>query len=172
MLRLAVGLFFIVVPVLELVLLVKTGQAIGVWATLGLVVAAAIAGAAVISRQSSTLVQRTLEAMSAGHVPAADVLDGLFLVVAGLLLLTPGLLTDVLAVLLMVPPLRRVIARWSIRAILQRGDAEGDDESRSHSPAGQSRHRSAQDGPIIEGEFERLSEKPVRPARDNNRHPA
>src|SRR5262245_48677079 len=151
MLRLAVGLFFIVMPVLELVLLIKTGQAIGVWATLGLVVAAALAGAVVISRQSSTVVQRTLEAMSEGHAPVAGVLDSLFLLLAGLLLLTPGFVTDLLAIILLVPPLRRVIARWSMRAVLQRVDADGHQAAGGDGRARHHRGRRVQDGPVIDG---------------------
>ena len=169
MLRLLVGLFFIVMPLLELVLLIKTGQAIGVWATLGLVVAAAIAGALIISRQSSNVLRRTLEAMSEGHAPVGDVLDSLFLLMAGVLLLAPGLVTDVLALILLIPPMRRTIARWSMRLVLKRVDVE--DPAHGHG-ARPSRRRGNQDGPIIEGEFERLSETPVDPARRNERHPS
>ena len=85
------GLFLIVVPVLELALLVKTGQVIGVWPTLALVVTAAFTGHSIISRQSFTVLRQTLEAMSEGRPPVAQVLDGLFLMLAGALFLTPGL---------------------------------------------------------------------------------
>ena len=102
MLRLAVGLAFIVVPVLELALLIKTGQLIGVWATVALVLTTALTGAVIVSRQSLSVVRRTLEALSEGRPPVAPVVDGLFLLVAGVLLLTPGLVTDIVALALLV----------------------------------------------------------------------
>jgi UPF0716 protein FxsA len=167
MLRLVIGLLFIVVPVLELALLVKTGQLIGFWATLLLVLTTAASGAIILSRQSFKVVGQALEALSEGRPPVAPVLEGLFLMLAGALLLTPGLITDVAALLLLVPPIRRAVARWSVNRLLQRADVgvfrEGGDpdmEWRPHSSAG------AQQGPIIEGEFERLGEE-SRPQRGN-----
>jgi len=110
MIRLVVGLALIAVPVLELALLIKIGQWIGVWATAALVVATAFTGILIISQQSFTVMRRTLEAVSEGRPPVVQVLDGLFLTIAGALFLTPGLLTDVLALLLLVPPIRRAVA--------------------------------------------------------------
>ena len=173
MLRFAVGLFLILLPVLELALLIKLGQAIGVWATLALVVAAFFLGAAVISQQSTKVLRQTLEAMSEGRAPAASVLDGLFLLMAGGLLLMPGLISDALAFLLLVPPVRRAIARWSMRHALSRVDVHFRDE---RDPAGRDAqggshgHADSQDGPIIEGEFERLNETSAEPPHPDQRH--
>jgi UPF0716 protein FxsA len=167
MIRFAIGLFLILLPVLELALLVKLGQAIGLWATLALVVGAFFLGAAVISQQSTKALNQTLEAISEGRTPAAGVLDGLFLMVAGGLLLLPGLISDGLAFLLLVPPLRRAIARWSMRQALTRVDLPDIDE---HDPGGRSAqrstHRGGRDGSVIEGEFERLDETPQAPPTD------
>lgn len=163
---LAIGLIFILVPMLELVLLIKVGQWAGVLPTLALVVATAVAGGLLISRQSFTVMRQTLEAMSEGRMPVESVLDGLFLMLAGALLLTPGLITDVAALLLLVPPIRRVIARWSMRRLMRTATVrvyrhgEGP-SSRSGARAGTG------DGPIIEGEFERLDETPARPQQDD-----
>lgn len=167
MLRLAVGLAFIVVPVLELALLIKTGQIIGVWATVGLVLATALAGAAIISRQSLSVLHRTLEAASEGQPPVDPVLDGLFLLVAGALLLTPGLLTDAAALALLVPPFRHVIARASVRWLMRRAGLTVEVYGGAgQAPGGtQRRPREADDGPIIEGEFERMDDTPPRPGR-------
>jgi len=115
MLRLTVGLVFLVVPMLELLLLIKIGQGIGALPTVALVIGTALTGAYIISRQSLAVVSRALEALSQGRTPMEPVLDGLFLMVAGALLLTPGLITDALALVLLVPPLRRLIARPAMR---------------------------------------------------------
>lgn len=173
MLRLAVGLAFIVVPVIELALLIKTGQVIGVWATVALVVTTALTGALIISRQSLSVLRRTLEAVAEGQPPVAPVLDGLFLLVAGALLLTPGLMTDVAALLLLVPPVRRAIARASVRWLLRRAhlrveiygaEADGAREAPRRPPG-------IDDGPIIEGDYERVDENPPRPRRNGRRAP-
>jgi UPF0716 protein FxsA len=165
MLRLAVGLVFIVVPMLELVLLIKIGQSIGALATVALVVGTALTGAFIISRQSLAVVTRTLEAASEGRPPLAPVLDGLFLLVAGALLLTPGLITDAVALALLVPPVRRAVAGACVRWVLRRADIRiktytpqdgtGDGPERSRPSAGPG------DGPIIDGEFERVEQRPV-----------
>jgi len=164
MLRLAVGLVFIGVPVLELALLIKTGQLIGVWATVALVVTTALTGALIISRQSLSVLRRTLEAVSEGRPPVEPVLDGVFLLLAGALLLTPGLVTDAIALALLVPPFRRAVARASVRWLLQgarvevyRGTAQPrPDTARRQPPGG---------GPTIEGEFERLDGDAAEPHR-------
>jgi UPF0716 protein FxsA len=165
LLRLAVGLVFIVVPMLELMLLIKIGQGIGVLATVALVIGTALTGAFIISRQSMAVITRTLEAASQGRPPIAPVLDGLFLMVAGVLLLTPGLITDVFALALLVPPVRRAVARAAVRWVLRRADIRikpyrpeggtGAGPERARPPTGLG------DGPVIEGEFERVDERPA-----------
>ena len=171
MLRLAVGLVFIVVPVLELMLLIKVGQGIGVLPTVALVVATALTGAFIVSRQGLAAVRRTLEALSEGRAPVEPVMDGLFLVVAGALLLTPGLITDALALALLVPPVRRLIARAVMRWLLLRTrvHVETFRRDRGVRPASTRPPDGLGDGPIIEGEFERLDERPPKPRRDGRR---
>ncbi|MBX9591717.1 MAG: FxsA family protein [Hyphomonadaceae bacterium] len=172
MIRLVVGLLCIAVPVLELAVLIKIGQWIGVWPTVGLVVTTAFTGILIISQQSFTVLRRTLEAVSEGHPPVAPVLDGLFLMVAGALLLTPGLMTDVLALLLLVPPIRHAVARWSMRHLLRHAEASiGGDPARDK-PGERHQRETATEGPIIEGEFERLGETAPNhgPRRGNGTH--
>ena len=168
MIRLVVGLFLIAVPVLELALLIKIGQWIGVWTTVALVVTMAFTGILIISQQSFTVLRRTLESVSEGRPPVAQVLDGLFLMVAGALFLTPGLMTDVLALLLLVPPVRQAVARWSIGHLLRTRMDLGDEEERAPDGLqGQHRPASSREGPVIEGEFERLSETSTASRRGN-----
>jgi UPF0716 protein FxsA len=175
MLKFALGLFLILLPVLELALLVKLGQAIGIWTTLALVIGAFFLGAAIISQQSTKVLNQTLEAISEGRTPAASVLDGLFLLTAGGLLLLPGLISDALAFLLLVPPLRHAVARWSMRHALYRADVfHREDQERDpgvrRTQSGTYAHRfGEQGGPVIDGEFERLDEAPTEPPRPGER---
>ncbi len=176
LLRLAVGLVFIVVPMLELVLLIKIGQSIGALATVALVLTTALTGAYIISRQSLTVITRTLEAVSEGRPPVEPALDGLFLMVAGALLLTPGLLTDVAALALLVPPVRRAAGRALVRWLLRRADvrartydATGGDRGPERASPSSARPK---EGPVIEGEFERVDERPASQSgsRDGSGH--
>jgi UPF0716 protein FxsA len=171
MLRLAVGLAFIVVPMLELLLLLRIGQSIGALPTVALVVATALTGAYIISRQSLTALNRTLEALSEGRPPVQPVMDGLFLMIAGGLMLTPGLITDVVALALLVPPVRRWVARavmaWLVKRTrvhvesfgLDGFDGDGPSRPGGRRPPGGGR---GDDGPVIDVEFERLDERPAR----------
>jgi UPF0716 protein FxsA len=169
MLRLAVGLVFIVVPMLELLLLIKVGQGIGALPTVALVIGTALTGAYIISRQSLAVVSRALEALSQGGTPVEPVLDGLFLMVAGALLLTPGLITDVLALVLLVPPLRRLIARTAMRWALRRTGVHAETFT---AEAGTPHWPPSDDGSVIEGEFERIDERPAEPRSNGGRRPS
>src|SRR5262245_55806660 len=178
LLRLAIGLALIVVPMLELVLLIKIGQAIGVGATVALVLGTGLAGAFIISRQSVSVLTRTLEGVSEGRPPVEPVLDGLFLLVAGALLLMPGLATDVVALALLVPPLRRLIARASMRWLLRRTRVYRETYRRGTDTGGAGPGRDgwpgpgrAKAGPVIDVEWERLDERPAEPGRDGRHGP-
>jgi UPF0716 protein FxsA len=166
MIRLLVGLFLIVVPVLELVLLIKVGQWLGAWQTVALVVAMAFTGLLIISRQSFTVLRQSLEALSEGRPPVTQVLDGLFLMLAGGLFLMPGFITDALAIMLLIPPVRRSIGRWGVATVLAHAPPDSDEEWRAgRRPEWRGEPRS-QDGPVIEGEFERIGERSA-PSRSN-----
>ena len=174
MIRLAVGLFLIVMPVLELVLLVRIGQSIGALWTVVLVVAMAFAGLLVLSQQSFTAFRQTLEALSQGRPPVTQVLDGLFLMTAGALLLMPGFITDAMALVLLVPPLRRAIGRWSVARILRYApaDIDGSEWRMRQEPEDRAgARRPGREAPVIEGEFERLDERPAPPRHGNGAAP-
>lgn len=175
MLRLVLLVVFIVFPLLEIALLVKLGGVLGFWPSLGLVIAAAIAGTTILQRQGFAVLQRSQEAIAEGHPPIEPVLDGLFLLIAGMLLITPGLITDFFGLLLLVPPVRMAIAKWALRRVLSGATVTGGvathqsetkrrgSENENRSGAGRSgarRPAAHSEPPIIEGEFERVEEPP------------
>jgi UPF0716 protein FxsA len=157
MARLLLGLGLIALPFVELALLVKTGQAIGLWPTLGLLVGAVVLGGAIMSRQGLTVARRTQEAVALGRPPVGPVLDGALMLLAGALLITPGFVTDAMAVALLVPAIRRRVARATVRRLVARAQLH----VKVHKSAGGGEERMAgkDDGPVIEGEFVRLGEK-------------
>jgi UPF0716 protein FxsA len=108
-------LLFIAVPIAELAVIIQVGQAIGVWWTIALLVADSLIGTWLMRHQGRTAWRRFNEAVQAGRVPAREVLDGALVIFGGALLLTPGFITDILGLVLLVPPTRAIV-----RAILGR----------------------------------------------------
>jgi len=108
-------LCFITVPLVELGILIKVGQYLGVPATLGVVVLTGVLGSALAASQGSRALSGIRDDLLAGRMPAQSILDGVLVFSAGLLLVTPGLLTDSVGFFLLVPPGRR----W-LRGVLTR----------------------------------------------------
>jgi UPF0716 protein FxsA len=113
-------LLFIVVPIAELAVVIQVGQAIGVWWTVAILVADSILGSILMRAQGRAAWRRFNETMRVGRVPAKEVLDGGLIMFGGLLLLTPGFITDVLGLLLLVPPTRALVRRALARRLQQR----------------------------------------------------
>ena len=146
---------FLIIPIVELLLLIKVGQFIGVVPTVMLVLMTAILGVSVLKKQGLSTFNRANLKMRSGQMPVAEVGEGLMLAFAGALLLTPGFVTDTCGFLLLVPGIRRWIAdRWLKALVLKaQGDAsysqaEYRSESFRYPP------NSVREGDIIEGEYQ------------------
>ncbi len=99
-------LVFIVLPIAEIYVIVKVGEAIGILPTLALLIVDGFVGAAVARSQGAATWRRFNEAIAAGRVPTKEVLDGAMVIVGGAFLLAPGFITDVIGLLLLLPPTR------------------------------------------------------------------
>jgi len=117
-------LFFILVPALELVLLIEIGSRIGTLSTLALIVVTGIVGAQLAGRQGLGVLQRIQRETGQGRLPAVSLIDGAFILVAGALLVTPGILTDVVGLLFLVPVFRRRLGR-ALRRRFEQAVREG-----------------------------------------------
>lgn len=113
-------LALLVVPLVELYVIIQVGQAVGVWWTIGLLLADSILGGVLMRSQGRATWRRFTEATAAGRMPAREVLDGVLVIFGGAFLLTPGFLTDVLGVALLAPPSRAVIRRVILRRFTAR----------------------------------------------------
>ena len=97
---------FIGVPFAELYVLLQVGHAIGVLNTLGLLVLVSMVGAWLAKQAGLSVLRRMQAAIQAGRVPGAELVDGFLVLLAGALMITPGFLTDIIAILLLLPPVR------------------------------------------------------------------
>lgn len=133
-------LILVGVPLVELYLLIQVGSEIGALPTIGLSILTAAVGATLARRQGFAVLAEVHAAADRGEAPALPMLDGALLLIAGLMLLLPGFVTDALGFLLLLPRLRRLLVGRFVRIIPQR-------------PApGQERPR------VIEGDFRRYDD--------------
>jgi len=109
-------IFFILVPLGEMLLLFEVSDRIGSLTTLGLVVATAVIGVQILKRQGFATLTRANEKLQSGQLPAQEIVEGMLLAAAGALLLTPGFITDTIGFALLTGPLRRQIARSVVRS--------------------------------------------------------
>jgi UPF0716 protein FxsA len=177
--RLALLIVFIVFPLLEIALLVKLGSMFGFWPTFALVIGTAVLGSSILHHQGFAVLRRSQAALAEGHPPVEPVVDGLFLLIAGMFLITPGLITDSVGLVLLVPPVRRYIARWSVKKFLEGGFITGaiikeqgepqwsdtPDQPRGTINPQARRPSPRANAPVIDGEFERVDETTARPGQ-------
>lgn len=113
-------LLFTLLPLAELYLLVTIGGYVGVLPTLALVAVTGVLGAALARREGRRALEQYQAAMSKGQLPEDGIVSGLLILVGGILLIAPGVLTDVAGLALMIPPLRRAVARVVKRRVQAR----------------------------------------------------
>jgi UPF0716 protein FxsA len=126
---------FLVVPLLELWVLIQVGRAIGVGWTLLLLVADSVLGTWLIKREGTKAYAALRDALGSGRLPHRELADGVLIVLAGALMLSPGFVTDVFGVLLLLPVTRPIgrrvltalVARRVTTVVTQRRPGPGDD---------------------------------------------
>ena len=113
-------LLFILVPIAELAVILQVGELIGVWWTIALLIADSVLGSLLMRAQGRAAWRRFTTAMQAGRPPAREVLDGALVLLGGAFLLTPGFITDVFGLALLLPPSRAVIRQLLVRRLGRR----------------------------------------------------
>jgi UPF0716 protein FxsA len=126
-------LLFIAVPIAELAVIIQVGQAIGVWWTIAILIADSILGSWLMRHQGRASWRRFNEAVQGGRVPAREVLDGALVIFGGALLLTPGFITDILGLVLLLPPTRAIVRGILTRRLAHRMVASA---TRTRQPSG------------------------------------
>lgn len=108
-------LLFLLTPAIELGLLIQVDRLIGFWPTIGLIVATGLAGSLLARREGLSTWRRLHERLRAGDLPGTELADGVIILVAGALLITPGVLTDAVGFLGLFPPTRALVRRALMR---------------------------------------------------------
>lgn len=112
-------LLFFIVPALELALLLQIGRWIGLWPTLSLIFTTALAGSYLARREGMATWRAFRQRLAEGQLPGRELIDGLVILLAGALLITPGVLTDLVGLLGLLPPTRALMRRYLIRRLHQ-----------------------------------------------------
>jgi UPF0716 protein FxsA len=111
------ALLFLVVPVAELYVIVQVAGGIGIPETILLLIAVSVIGAWLAKWQGVAVIYRVQSAIRDGRVPSSELLDGALIVLAGALMITPGFLSDCLAIVLLLPPTRAAVRGVLLRRI-------------------------------------------------------
>ena len=119
------ALLFFGVPLLEIIVLIQVGRTIGIGWTILLLIADSIFGAWLIKREGRRAIAAFTGALSSGRMPAREIADGILILVGGTLMLTPGFVTDVFGMLMILPFTRPVARRGLTRLVASRLVAAG-----------------------------------------------
>lgn len=111
---------FIVVPIVELAVIIWVGEQIGVLNTIGLLLILSLGGAWLVKREGLGVLRRFRAQLDARRMPGREVADGVLILLAGVLLLTPGFVTDALGLLLLLPPVRAAVRALALRRVALR----------------------------------------------------
>ncbi len=103
--------FFIIIPIIEIALLIQVSEIIGGWSTIALVVITALIGAKLVKQQGTDALRNVQLQMAQGQMPAQELFSGLCVIIAGVLLVTPGIMTDIFGFLLLTPAIRQRMAK-------------------------------------------------------------
>ena len=130
-------LLFTVIPLVELYLLIRLGTYLGVLDTLAVVIATGIVGGLLARSQGLAVLNRIRMELDEGRIPAESLFDGVMILVAGVLLITPGLLTDGLGLCLLIPWTRQVLKLWVQQKVQEKvsmGEIGGQESNRTMEP--------------------------------------
>ncbi|ELR67103.1 FxsA protein [Photobacterium marinum] len=161
-------LLFIVVPIIEIALFVQLGGFLGLWPTIALVLVTAIVGASLVRSQGIATLMSVQSRLQQGELPAQQIVEGVMLAVAGVLLLTPGFMTDALGMMVLLPAPRAMLAKQLMSRVKVQNMGSGFSAGfgsqgfGSQGPFEQQddpfRQRSSE-GDVFDGEFERKDEQ-------------
>ncbi len=111
-------LLLIIVPIIEVYLFIQANKVIGTWPIIAIMIATAVAGSYLLRSQGVAALAKLQGSLSTGESPVKHIAHGALILVAGVVLLTPGFFTDTIGLLLLVPPVRNAIIKWGSKAVM------------------------------------------------------
>jgi len=155
-------LLFIAVPIIEIGLFIQVGGILGFWPTMTLVLITAFVGASLVRSQGLQTLLSVQTRLQQGELPAQQIVEGVMLAVAGVLLLTPGFMTDIMGMTVLLPAPRAWLAKQLMSKVKVHNMAGGGFQAHSHfeqgNPFGQDpfgRQDQHHDGNTFEGEYQK-----------------
>jgi UPF0716 protein FxsA len=167
--KIAAILAFAALPLLEIGLLIRLGQAIGFWWLAIFVIGSAFLGTYVIRRVGLSVFERALTRLGSEREGFPPLFDGFLQVVAGLLLIFPGVISDVFGLVLLIPHVRRVVITTGLLKLVTLFHYQAE-VARESIRTTETATPEEPIGIVIEGEYERLSERPLKPGKAVQRH--
>lgn len=152
-------LLFAIMPIVEIALLLNVGEIIGGWNTVAIVIITAFAGATLVRQQGLNTFVQAQQKLNQGQLPSQELAEGLLLLVAGVLLVTPGFITDGVGFLFTLPITRPVIAKWLVHNF-QGKIVTVHHQSYSNTPFTDSKLHPDEEN-IIEGEFQQKPDQNI-----------
>ncbi len=138
---------FIAVPVAEITVLIRVGGAIGLFNTIAFVIFTAVLGAYLVRQQGFATLAKLQQETNAGRVPAMQIAEGVALLFAGAVLMTPGFITDAIGFAILIPPVRQALIAWAAKNFIKgNGGAVYGSSNSSVNPH-------VEQGDVIEGEY-------------------
>ena len=116
---LVLGVLFVVVPIVEIYFIIQVAHVIGGWPTLGLLVFESLLGAWLMKRQGIGILNRISQAIEQHRAPGKELVDGFLILLAGVLMITPGFVTDIFGFALLFPPTRALVRRLLVARFKQ-----------------------------------------------------
>lgn len=148
-------------PLAEIAGFVIVGKAIGLWATLGLIILSSIVGGFLLRRQGMQLLRQLSSEGREGRAPGRALIDGAMIVVAGILLLLPGFITDIIGLALFLPPVRTLL--WSLigrRVVVMRSPGQGSHRYESPRPSPNAGNNIGGKAPVVDLDEEDFHRNP------------
>lgn len=172
-------LLFVLIPVIELSVLIQVGDVLGAWTTVGLCLFTAIVGVSLVRSQGVSTLMQVQQKMARGEAPGQEIVEGMMLAMAGVLLLIPGFVTDFIGLLLLTPFTRKPIAGWVFKrmqlnvqmrsqAPFGSGFSQGPFDPTAQNPF--ERHQK-QEGNVFDGDFERKIDPSEKPPQIEDKDP-
>jgi UPF0716 protein FxsA len=167
-------ILFIGIPLLEIAVLIQVGDQIGLWSTIGLIILTAVIGTGMLRHQGIATLANAQKQLNQGAVPAKELFDGLCLLAAGALLLTPGFVTDSIGFALLIPPVRELLrntlgqrishglqnSKFQSQGFHSQGfsNHQQSDAFREQSPFGKAGSWNKNDDTVIDGDYQDVTE--------------